>query len=862
MPSLNPQTQFSVAAEAPVEDRSAGAIFDLVGMGLDAVARAPKVDSGDNPALNAEVIRGMKRIRAARREGKMDLARRLELNLQTEYSKAGGDPNSGWFQQNARTITGREPDSWTFTDEEIALQQLKESPEYQGAVAATLITHPSASPEDREQLALGSIAAKEGRTAIIAQADFNFTTETAGAINANIDDYVSTVFGNVAANGQQGNIVTLEQADLAVNAWNREKAKLTRPATVSAEAWAPVQERIDAVDKVFTDFRDMVKPGNVSAQALSNIYTAVKAADFPNEDMLLVSLSADPDMLMTMGILPVDETISAMKSLRGKGLVGTELRDPNASDPLIVDTSNETRSPDELFTVAWDSLKTANAHGNTVVNNADVRENWAGIVSRGMDHLAYVTAQGEFVSEDALNGMFNDNFFKKIKQVSQQDPELGAALMARSTRALTQAGLAAEAQYKVLRERSAFNYDVRTGQFTANRASVRRALAGETGSQAFGDVLVEAVDEVYGGDYEALIADRGNALIGLTNEGGPDAYDLWNRITDNGRVSQPMMTAANSMYSIGNSLKKLNQQTISDLDPGNSIDPSEIRVPAEVMKDVEFLTAVTNTSAALNLDPTHLMKAISFETNGSFRPDIQPVRSDGTLISSATGLIQFLESTARDYGTSTQELKGMTRAEQMQYVEAYLTDKLQGVQNPGFDHIYMAIHYPAGLNKDDSWALYRANGDKRSRDAYNANKSLDSNGDGTVTRGEAWRNAWARSGGASMPAGFSQSNLTPPGATSGPESENPAQVFTSPRPQSRPGAVTPEGEATAGTVETSRAASQLSSNTQRLLAQMNMKADDLPAFTTMAEVDQAADAGNLKKGDMFLVNGQLVKFDG
>jgi hypothetical protein len=44
----------------------------------------------------------------------------------------------------------------------------------------------------------------------------------------------------------------------------------------------------------------------------------------------------------------------------------------------------------------------------------------------------------------------------------------------------------------------------------------------------------------------------------------------------------------------------------------------------------------------------------------------------------------------------------------------------------------MAIHWPAGVGKDDSYVMYREGSNN-----YAANKGLDVSGDGTVTRGEA-----------------------------------------------------------------------------------------------------------------------------
>jgi len=143
-----------------------------------------------------------------------------------------------------------------------------------------------------------------------------------------------------------------------------------------------------------------------------------------------------------------------------------------------------------------------------------------------------------------------------------------------------------------------------------------------------------------------------------------------------------------------------------------------------VADDGAFLGAVESASQNLGINSSDLLTAISFETVGTFRPDI---KNPG---STATGLIQFLESTAKGLGTSTAELAQMDRTQQMEYVEKYLRPFKGRMKNLG--DVYMAIHWPAGVGKDDNYVMYR-----KGSENYDKNKGLDVSGDGTVTRGEA-----------------------------------------------------------------------------------------------------------------------------
>lgn len=859
MSSLNPNTNFEVAVERPVDQPSfLGAVAGLAEAGVKAYAQTGSIDPSEDSGLRSAVIRGMKRIRAAKRQGKHDLARRLEMNLITEYSKAGGDPSDEWFNQMATSITGREADVFSLSDEEVAMQDLLESEDYRDAYAATLVNHPDVSPEERQQIALSNVAVRQGRRAVIDQANYTFTTETAGAITQELDDWMSSVFGVVAAAAQSGQQVTLEDADALALRWSQETARMTRPPNVSDEAWAPVQERIDSYTNLINTFRDIVEPGNVEAQALSNLYTSVKAAGFPNEDLLLTALSADPAMLLDFGILDVSEVTSALKSLDnsdGTALGPDGVRNPAALDGNIPQPGQpDSRTPAEIFTVARDSIRVANQHGQNLANNPDLRENWASIVVRGVDHIEYLAGQGQYLSEGSMNSIFNEKYFKNLNTVMAQDPELGQAILERTQRALTRAGQTMERQYRNVRQGSPWDYDIRTNTFNINRGSIRRAM----GNDEQADKFLAAVDRVYGGDVQAMVDDNGQRF---RDTGGTEWWRVWDRLTDGtGAPPEDLTIIANSMHAVANAQTRLTGNVTSDLDPANVIGTEgSLDIPSEVMQDQDFLVAVTNTSAALNLNPNDLMQAIAFETAGTFSPSIRNPQPGQT----ATGLIQFLESTANDLGTTTAELAGMTRAEQMAYVERYLAPKLQGVSNPDFGHIYMAIHYPVAVNKPDSFVIYSSSGDRRSRNQYRNNAGLDLNGDGDVTRGEAVAAARQKVSGVSVPAMpdiLNGSESAGEGAGAG---GGTVGITSSPRPRARPtGGAESVTDPSAGSVEVDRTASQLSARTLEMLAAVGLREDEVVKASNDAEVEEAIEQGRLKMGDFFLLNGQLLKYNG
>lgn len=120
-----------------------------------------------------------------------------------------------------------------------------------------------------------------------------------------------------------------------------------------------------------------------------------------------------------------------------------------------------------------------------------------------------------------------------------------------------------------------------------------------------------------------------------------------------------------------------------------------------------------------------LLACMAFETGETFSPSVRNGAG-----SSGTGLIQFMDSTARGLGTTTADLAKMTAVDQMLYVVRYFS--------PWASHIhclkdmYLAILMPKYIGHDDDVAMFTA-----PSLAYTQNKGLDANRDGKITAAEA-----------------------------------------------------------------------------------------------------------------------------
>ena len=139
---------------------------------------------------------------------------------------------------------------------------------------------------------------------------------------------------------------------------------------------------------------------------------------------------------------------------------------------------------------------------------------------------------------------------------------------------------------------------------------------------------------------------------------------------------------------------------------------------------LEFKEKVIEICINLKINPDFLMSCMAFETGETFSASIK------NPVASAIGLIQFLETTAAGLGTTTSKLANMSEVEQLEYVEKYFMPYAGKIET--IEDIYMAIIYPKAIGKSNDYVLFSS-----SSSSYIANKGLDKNIDGSITKEEA-----------------------------------------------------------------------------------------------------------------------------
>lgn len=152
-------------------------------------------------------------------------------------------------------------------------------------------------------------------------------------------------------------------------------------------------------------------------------------------------------------------------------------------------------------------------------------------------------------------------------------------------------------------------------------------------------------------------------------------------------------------------------------------------LPSAVQQDAGFTTGAAGVASRLNIPVGWLYAVMGFETGGTFNP-AEPNRGG----SGATGLIQFMPSTAVGLGTTTEALAGMSRSEQLAYVEKFYAPYAGKIHSAS--DLYLATLYPYALDQGGDYVLGSHESDDEARKVASQNAIFDTNGDGYITKNE------------------------------------------------------------------------------------------------------------------------------
>ena len=435
-----------------------------------------------------------------------------------------------------------------------------------------------------------------------------------------------------------------------------------------------------------------------------------------------------------------------------------ELSSGTGENPSLLPLPDIKNQP-ENYTKIVESVSAINSttKPENIINNAETRNSWLNTLN--ITASAVASQSDEFILGEKLLSRFADNgIMTNLDAVYRTDP-----LNAAQTNDVLQQALSAErvrqkneldqrlstgdGQYFKVDQTGKVVFDMEfiEGKFSGVPQGDRRlrdfretvqSIESAGGLEAFMKLPEQSRNQILqGSNLENIITTRfGSTLKLVSNLRMIDGkLQNLNSLTTKYQSATDLFSGGRIAEAVEGVLETLEaedvaQEAVSALD--ESIEPANLRVPMSINEDTQFLQDVGNLSRDLEgVGPADIIQLMKFETGGSLSPSTK----SGT--STATGLIQFLEKTAKGLGTTTAELAAMSRTEQMKFVDKYLKPYKKRIKN--FGDLYMAIHYPRGIGKDDDYVLYRE-GEKAYEDNPALVRQAKANGNmTTVTRRDA-----------------------------------------------------------------------------------------------------------------------------
>lgn len=709
----------------------------FAGKGIETAQRKQASGLANNWLSNMQDAQGL------RDQGKFTEAALMERKATKAAVSGGLDLDK--YKTEYEAITGSQMEYLGQTQEQQSFEMMKKDKNFQNAYfAAKGKLGPRASEDQLIATALTSIQkqaiAADTLALVGAGNQLDWENQTKGAYLTILDTFDDSVVADLVARTAQGSPITPGEISSVLMQHNLMSQKILKPAYVSDEQWGVVQDRLTLQKEFLTSLRDARDPDNLIADVVSQM---MQNAEKP-EDVMAIGAASDPaTFAATMGtnipetLNKVAKTAFTDNNFKNKGAILKPLQEVDVTTPVNGNTTftfDESPAFFDKYKNADPAQKVKNVKAGRVFldgvtpNSVQTEAGRKQFYNATMSVAAGMMSDKQFYSSAEISGVFNNrNIVETIKMLDSIDKDSADEIRVtlRSVSNMQKKALQANL--------NSIEAGLGVGSETMNpvwdEEDKRYYVTGETGIK----ILSGLMGERYVTDKGFYLDPKANgAPIGIA-----DAYDRRKSIAILDRAVQDL------------ALEGVEADTNTATQAPAVPQGVSYQLPQEVLGDTEFLNEVTRVSTDLNVSPNDLLAVIDFETAGSFSPS----QKSGT--SSATGLIQFLKSTAEGLGTSTEALSSMTRAEQMKYVEKYLKPYKGRIKNQG--DLYMAVHWPRAVGKSDDYVMYREGSNN-----YKANKGLDVNKDGTVTRAETLQRLRSVTG---RKLGITQTELEPAGAT-------------------------------------------------------------------------------------------------
>lgn len=457
-PQLGSEVRFNQPVEQAIETPSMfGALAELGGNFLESFGKsqqserraAPKVDS------NLRSFReGLDKVEAIRQERGETAALVAERQLASNFAMAGIDFDASYEDVYTKT-TGRPWAGYGLGQEGMILQETLKDPAVQKSYIASFAVNKDWNEEQRIEYALGQMATIEAANNEIAKAKslagYEWTVNTEAAWSTRIDDFVNTGLGALVVTSRQGGRVSPMDIQNLRAEWSVLRAELSRPSNITDDQWKAIDDKLKNVDNLFTTFEKsassdllletisvgfanaILQEGGDSAAAYGAAMAALKD---PTTLLAYLGQTGEINKLMMeigKGDLRLDVTQPSLFShiLEDQDSL-TGDTDPNAflsTIPSDIKARIEGKTPEQIFNGLNASGKLAGLVKPADLNRPDAREQFVTNAAT-IGAVLMNNPSEQFLSDAALKQLIaNPGFIRNVIALDAIDPE--GALVAR-----------------------------------------------------------------------------------------------------------------------------------------------------------------------------------------------------------------------------------------------------------------------------------------------------------------------------------------------------------------------------------------------------------------------------------------------
>lgn len=444
-----PQLGTEVRFNQPVETPSAfGALAELgsffIGNLADSqrkeAAAAPKVDT------NLATFRtGLEKVEAIRQERGETAAQVAERQLASNFAMAGINLDKA-YEDVYTTTTGRQWAGYGQDVEATMLQKTLDDPQVQSSYVASFAVNKDWNQEQRLEYAIGQKAVLEAANNEItkskAQAGYTWSVQTEAAYGTAVDTFLNTSLGSLATNAQQGSRVSPMDVQNLKAQWGQLKISLSRPANISDDQWKATQDKFSNIDSLLTTFEKAASSDLLLEELTTTISTAITTGKEGDLQAQLAGAAAVKDISTFASLAGVDFATTLMdvgKSLKldvtQQNLFGhiledqgslTGVDDPNSflsTIPSDIKSRIDGKTPEQIFNGLDASGKLTGLVKPADLIRPDAREQFVTNAAT-IGAVLMNNPSEEFLSDSFLKQLVaNPGFIRNVIALDVIDPE-------------------------------------------------------------------------------------------------------------------------------------------------------------------------------------------------------------------------------------------------------------------------------------------------------------------------------------------------------------------------------------------------------------------------------------------------------